>query len=58
MVETTKYAEITKKYPNNQKTKPLYMRNKHNHLTRGGCPACKRNESSDPEDGNGHRSSY
>ena len=25
IIETTKYAEVTKKYPNNQKTKLLYV---------------------------------
>ena len=58
MVETTKYAEVTKKHPNNQKTKLLYVWNKHNHKTWGGCPACKWNEIADPGDGNHHRSGY
>ena len=47
-----------KKYPNNQKTKLSYVWNKCNHKTRGGCPACKQNESSDPGDENRHGSSY
>ena len=44
MVETTKYAGVTKKYPNNLETKLLYVWNKCNHKTRGDCPACKWNE--------------
>ena len=58
MVETTKYMQGTKKYPNNQQTKLSYVWNKHNHKTQGGCLACKRNESTDPGDGNCHRSSH
>ena len=55
MVETTKYAEVTKKYPNNQKIKLLCVWNKCNHKTRGDCPTCKWNESADPGDENHHR---
>ena len=33
MIETTKYAEVTKEYPYHQQRKLSYVRNRNNHKT-------------------------
>ena len=55
MVDLQNMQKWQRKCPNNQKTKLLYMWNKCNHKTQGGCPACKWNESADPGDENYYR---
>ena len=47
MIETTKYAEVTKKYPYHQQRKLSCVRNGNNHKIWSSCPTCKQNEGTD-----------
>ena len=56
MVETTTCGS-EKEISQQPKKQSCYVWNKCSHKTRGGCPACKWNESTDSDE-NPHRSSY